>query len=151
MISSALLRNNRFVFASAVVDYLAAAPQLDLPISLVDGGEFPDGFDFVCTIARFKVISLNGTMTTGPTLNAGNDVAKTNLLASAIQVTAGNLNSINTSGLPGVVAAASGVNNLNKQIISPTTSAFKLDVTVAAVPNTATTFQGRWFFAGYIF
>jgi hypothetical protein len=149
MLGSDLLANNRFIFATPTLDLVT--PVSDVPLSLLTADPFPVGANFICTIARFVASSLDGTITTGPTLNAGNDVAKTNLLASGVQLGAAALNSVFASGLPGLIAATSGVNNLNKQLRDPSSFPFKLDITVGAVLNTATQAQGRWLFGGFVF
>jgi len=104
---------------------------------------------FICTSARWMVYTLDGTITTPPTMNSGNDVSKINTGASGQQISAANITSLLAAGgPPAPVSVAAGVNNLNRLLVTAAT-AFKVDVTVAATPNTATVFTAKLILGGY--
>jgi hypothetical protein len=105
---------------------------------------FPGRY-FIPVGIRYEIDTIDGTITTGPTTNLGNNAGKNNVLAAAIQMTAAAMNAINTSGAPGL---ATGIAPLVGQKFVDCATSFKLDVT-AATPNTATQATGRVFLAGF--
>jgi hypothetical protein len=117
---------------SGLVDL--TTPSTDNALTTGIGGRF-----FLPTTARWLVPAgeLDGTVTTGPTVNCGNNVAKTNILGSAVQLTAANCNTMNTNGLPNVAPAANTTNLTLQQLVDGSTT-IKFDVTSGAVLNTAT-------------
>jgi len=107
------------------------------------------GKKFLTVGIRFVITQLDGTITTGPTTNAGNDVAKTNVLTSAITMTAANINAVNSGGGPPGFATSAAPTGAVGKILTDTSNQFDLDVTVAATANTATKCKGRVYLAGF--
>jgi len=121
------------------IDFLAA------PASYEMTPNFAGRYFFAVGI-RWFIDLIDGTITTGPTDNLGNNAAKTNVLANAIHMTAANINAINTAGQPGPAAALAPV--IGVQAVDCATP-HSVQITAAAVPATATTCKGRVFLAGF--
>jgi hypothetical protein len=113
------------------------------------GKSDPTGFLFLPVTTRWIIRAgdLDGTITTGPTANAGNNPAKTNVLLSAVQLTAANMNTMFTSGLPNDAGAANTTNLTLAQLFDGA-NPFKMDITVACAFNTATKAKARWAIVG---
>ena len=103
---------------------------------------------FVAVTGKFVVTALDGTMTTGPTTNIGNNAAKTNLRASSANLPSAA--TLNTAQGTGVLPAFTlySTDNAVPSLIDATTS-FKVDITAAATPNTATACAGKFVIFGY--
>ncbi len=125
---------------TAVIDLLAT--HANVPLVGTIAGRF-----FIVRSAIWVIESINGTITTGFTANCGNNVAKTNVVASAVNVSSTNLNLINTAGAP-APAPAQTLANANALLVTAATS-FKVDVTIAAVVNSATAMTGKLVLDGY--
>lgn len=127
------------VMASPLIDFLAA------PATYALSPNFPGRY-FLPIGIRYFIDQINGTITTGPTDNIGNNGAATNVLANAIHVTGANINAINTAGQPGYatgIAPVVGVHSVD------CTTPHSVQITAAAVAGTATICKGRVFLAGF--
>lgn len=104
---------------------------------------------FLPFLGRFIVTALDGTITTPPTTNIGNNVAKNNYRVSgAGSPSAADLNTIaGAAVLPATALYAIPVPTTLGLIDNATS--VKVDVTVAATPNTASVFRGKIAMAGF--
>lgn len=130
------------VMSTALVDFLAAPALYPMTPSAFAGRYF------LPALIRFVIDQINGTITTGPTINIGNNAAHNNVTGTTANFpSAVAMNAINTAGTPGM-AVASSVSGQGLQL-TDCVNTYSLQITVAAVANTATIAKGRMFLAGW--